>query len=609
MQLGKIKLRPYQAEAVNNVISHIRDCWTKKAFEPAIVNAYVASGKSLMIGAISAYASSKNRRVLILARQVELVDQNAEKCWLMDCNNSLFLAKPKPRSTRFPVVVSTEGTAANALNKEFKSWCPDIILIDECHMVDWRDVMTKARTQYGKILKHFQDMNPLVAVVGFTGSPYRGVETIMGQYWQKELVTIDMTYLIDNSFIVPTIFGLPDFEYDLSEFDQFNELGTADFSKAELDNMAHKIEEETTLTDQIIRDVVEHTKDRNGVLVTCASKSHCEQVVKYLKHYRQTACIITGDTPGDERERLLNQAKAGMVKFVCQIGCLTTGVDVPLWDTSVILRRIGSLTLLVQLLGRGMRLLTPELKTQGYSKHDHLVLDYSGTMDAMSELFNNPILEEAQLKIAEKKQEFIDCPACGTQNSTHAKRCMGVSSTSKDGRCEFFFSEPIICPKCQTPNSSNARQCRECRCELVDPNLKLSGKHYSDNDFIEVKKMNLVLTKNNGIVVNFDLSPKQDQEQTKKATLFFNPQGSQGAKKMWKHNFVDRFVNCETTRRRVMSMNPATAVKMQAMFATPTHITARKNDKGYFVVHGLWFKNRKLMGNKEVSRDDYPKEK
>ena len=96
--------------------------------------------------------------------------------------------------------------------------------------------------------------------------------------------------------------------------------------------------------------------------------------------------MITGSTSDDERELLLNQAKTGMVKFTCQIGCLTTGVDVPFWDTSVILRRIGSLTLLVQLLGRGMRLLTPELKEQGIVKHDHLVLDYSGTMDNMSEL-------------------------------------------------------------------------------------------------------------------------------------------------------------------------------------------------------------------------------
>jgi DNA repair protein RadD len=598
MQIGKIKLRDYQGEAVTNVLDHIRDCWTRKASEPAVVHAYVASGKSLMIGAISDYAAKKNRRVLVLARQVELVDQNAGKCWDMDCNNSLFLAKPKPRSTYFPVVLSTEGTTANALNKEFSEWIPDIILIDECHMVDWKDTLQRGETQYGKILKHFQRMNPLVAVIGFTGSPYRGTESILGDYWQKELVTIDREYLINHGFIVPTTFGLPDLEYDLSEFNQFSEVGTADFSKAALDDMAHKIEEDSSLTNLIIQEVIEATKDRNGVLITCASKSHCEQVVKYLHHFGQTACIITGDTPGDERERLLNQAKTGVVKYTCQIGCLTTGVDVPYWDTSVILRRIGSLTLLVQLLGRGMRLLTPELEAQGVHKHDHLVLDYSGTMDTMSELFNNPILEEAQLKQAEKKQEFIDCPACHTQNSIHAKRCMGEDSNSSDGRCEYFFVEPILCHKCQTPNSSNARQCRSCKAELIDPNLKLSGKHYTDNDFIAVKSMKLYESKNGGVIVDFKLNPNSDQPQETEAKLFFS--FTTGGKKIWQQTFVQRFVNCSKTAYRVGAMTAPAVVKMQAMFTTPTHITVRTNAKGYKNVHGVAFTNRKLLGNKEV---------
>ena len=47
-------------------------------------------------------------------------------------------------------------------------------------------------------------------------------------------------------------------------------------------------------------------------------------------------------------------------------------------------------------------------------------------------------------------------------------------------------------------------------------------------------------------------------------------------------------------------MNADTVVKMKAMFTTPTHITVRKNDKGFTNVHGLLFSNRKLMGNKEV---------
>ena len=62
-----------------------------------------------------------------------------------------------------------------------------------------------------------------------------------------------------------------------------------------------------------------------------------------------------------------------------------------------------SLTLLVQLLGRGMRLLKPEQIAAGYKKEDHLVLDFTGTMFELGSLYEDPILEEAEAKKEERR--------------------------------------------------------------------------------------------------------------------------------------------------------------------------------------------------------------
>lgn len=599
MQIGKIKLRDeYQTPAVESVINHIREGWRTNNSTPAYVNAYVAAGKSLMIGAVAAYASSKKKKTLILARQIELIEQIAGKLELMESLASLFLAGSKYRSTRFNTVLSTEGTCANALDNEFSEYVPDIILIDECHMINWRDVIEEGSSQYSKVINHFKRLNPNVSIVGFTGSPYRGIEGIKGDFWKEQLTDIGREYLVNNGFICPTVFGVPSTEYDYQEFNSFNREGTKDFTQSELDKMA-EIAEDECITKEIVADFVEHTKDRFGTLVTCASYNHCLRVKNEIEGLGYTAGIITGKTPDKERAQLLKQCRTGEIKYMMQIGCLTTGVDVPHWSNSVILRRIGSLTLLVQLLGRGMRL--PDDSCE--DKHDHLVLDYSGTMDVMAELFNDPLLEDAQLEKSKRKEETIECPQCGQVNSRHAKRCKGVDLASDDGRCEFFFVEPLVCIKCETKNSPNARDCRKCGNELKDPTANLSNKHYTPNDYIKVKSMKLSKTKNDAILVSFILDPDKDKNQTiDKVNLFFNPFKSDGAKRVWQHNFVNRFVNDVNWKRKVLSMRTATdVVKMQAMFNVPTHITARKSGD-YWNVHGVQFNSKRLMGGKEVGK-------
>ena len=70
---------------------------------------------------------------------------------------------------------------------------------------------------------------------------------------------------------------------------------------------------------------------------------------------------------------------------------------------------------------------------------------------------------------------------------------------------------------------------------------------------------------------------------------------------MWKHNFVNRFINCEQWRKKFGNIKDGKIIaKQKAVFTTPTHITVRQNEKGFLNVHGVLFSNRKLMGNKEV---------
>lgn len=68
-------LRPYQAEAVDRVIAHIR-----KSTAPCLVEAATGAGKSLCIASLAEKIhSSSGKRVLVMAPSGELVTQNAGK--------------------------------------------------------------------------------------------------------------------------------------------------------------------------------------------------------------------------------------------------------------------------------------------------------------------------------------------------------------------------------------------------------------------------------------------------------------------------------------------------------------------------------------------------
>lgn len=609
--IGKVTPYPYQWEICEAIKEHIREQWREfdktRHVKAAFVEAYVSAGKTILLGAIANHATQVGAKVLILARQSELVEQNSDECWNMDTPNSIYSASLNTKSTHFNCVVGTEGTVANALDTDFNDWVPHIILVDECHTISWRDVMGESKTQYAQIINHFKRKNPKVAIIGVTGTPYRGIESIQGPFWEEALEPkIDRQFLVENGYIVPTLFGFghDDVKYDLDEFGPKSELGTEDFSSSELAAMQEKMDLSTT--QKIMREVVEIAKDRNIVMVTCASLRHCEEAASVLP--RGSFGIITQATPLKERRDILEKAKTGDIKYLLQIGCLTTGLNRPLIDTSVILRRIGSLTLLVQLLGRGMRLLKPEHVEAGIVKHDHLVLDYSGTMNSMQAMFDDPLLEQAELERAKKENEIKHCPVCGTENSEHARRCIGRDGNGD--RCEFFWQskicEDLVTARgtikgCGAENDSTAKECRKCGKTLIDPNKALSGTHYSDEDWAEVISMDIKPCNNGGILVLINLDRMCDGK-PEVAKLFYNPWSSPGSKRIFEQQFVNRFVSSWQWRKKVSAMpNNQALLKMKAMIMTPTHITHRLNDKGRSVVHGIQFRSgRKMMGSKVV---------
>jgi len=591
------ELRPeYQLPAHIATIEHC-----KESAEPAFHNMSVGAGKTINIGFMCQHVTAKGGKVLVLARQGELIQQNSDDAWSIGVKNSIFSASLNKFSTTFDCVMGTEGTVSNHLLNAFSQWIPSLILIDECHMVDWQDVekcisLMKSGgdfyelefTQYAKIIAHFMRKNPKLRVIGYTGSPYRGTDSIHGSYWKKQLSDVGTLRLISLGFLVPPVFGFGDDEhhYNLEEFKPVGGDGAHDFTAKELAAMGRKLCKEKTMTEQIMDLVQREAKNRLGVLITCASKKHCEQVAECLP--AGTWGIVTDDTSTKARKSILDKAKAGEIKYVIQISCLTTGVNVPRWDFLVILRRIGSLTLITQLVGRVLRHLKPEQQAAGLVKNDALVWDFTDTFESLGTVYDDPVLTQALAQRSDSQRaDMIECPKCATLNSKHARRCSGIHGDGE--RCDHFWISRE-CKSCGAHNDTTAKECRVCHAVLIDPNTKLLNKAYTDADFKPVLRFRASPGKGDNIIVTYELDAEYSDDGVMKkevAREFFSPFSTQPhIKGMW-YRWLMQHAPMPDKKNRII--RPRTSAEIAAAInecaEAPTHITHRINDKGYSVIN------------------------
>lgn len=650
-------LLSFQKPAVAALCKHFRSRETAKfggldIHPPIIVNASVSSGKSVMLAecakAVREAALAKDKPasvyVLIIQRQGLLASQNSAAAWDVGLSNSLFSASAGGRkSTHFQVVLATEGTLARALDtyrfSEFtqeelamtheqrarlKKWHPDLVLIDEGHQVPFE----QPDSQYMRILMHFYKCKPHMRLACMTGSPFRGIQSIVGDtpdhLWKKVASIepgdpdypeggigngiISTNFMIDQAWVVPPIFGFPD---DVNTHYDFSHLAAQGWEYQEDELDAAVSDKELCL--RICADFMRKAEKRNGVLIFASTQRHTRQIAAALKKLGvedSQIGIITDKTPQKDQARILDLARNGLLKYTINVSVLTTGVNVTAWDTVVFMRPIGAIVLLIQAIGRILRLLiepgemgmierdalTAELRQlliQASGKPDALVLDYAGVMDTLGHLYENPILEQAELAKAKKDRlELIHCPICETENSPHARRCIGVDEATKE-RCEHFWHFRQ-CPGCGTKNDQVARECRnkDCRRMLIDPNAALSGKHYHEGESTPVLAMKAGKGAGGKLWFRYELSDGRTPIE------IFYPHAGKNRKvnsAIWA-KFVDQLPIEIRDKLRLKGMKAETVIDNIHLIPQPAEVSAREKNDKWSVGRRKYADQKVLMG-------------
>lgn len=589
----EIKLRDYQIGALEKIIEHLR---SQEGVKPAFIDASVGSGKTAIAAFVANHVISRGGKCMVLARIGELVMQNGGFAESIGLSVSYYSSSLGAKSVRHNLIHGTEGTVVRALGSAFKSWAPDILIIDEAHMVDFES----PDSMYMRIVSHFKTVNPKLRVLGLTGSPFRGTESMIGDFWRKCLYSISTESLVGDGWLVPVHFGWPEHDEDSFDFSNLEqENGGLEFSDEQMDRFRAG---DPTLTERIIAEVVQRTADDLGVLIFAQTKKHCAEIASALPP--GSWAIITDDTPDQERSDSLAKAQTGEIKYMINVSVLGVGVNVPYWQSIVYLRPVGSLVLLIQSIGRILRLLIESgvdmgsLDAEGRAaeiaasrKPFGRVYDYAGVMDRLGHLYENPMLAQAQYERAKREGSTIECPRCNTENSDKARRCIGVDS--RGVRCDHFWIKQD-CRKCGAHNDVTARDCRICGEQLIDPNAKLLRKAYTDSELVPLLRMDMEPTKNGGLLVRYVLDTEKPDHGW--PVEFYSPGGSATAKRVFCNQFIKVHVSAPAWQSKAYNMGVPAILKMKAMFDRPTHIAYRINEKGRFVVGRKRFSSGRESG-------------
>ena len=353
-------LRPYQQEAVERTLKHFR-----RSREPALVVLPTGAGKSLVIAELARIAKG---RVLVLAHVKELVEQNYQKFKDLGEDAGIYSAGLGKKESNHKVIFGGIQSVARANKSFFEDF--SIVIVDECHRISG-----EGATQYTETLRAILESNPMACVLGFTATPYRldsgwiykahidgHIRTEESRFFGKCLYEVTLQEMIKNGYLTqPVQIDAPVAGYDFSSL--WENEPTKTFR---LEDIERILKDQSRITPTIIQNIIELAEKRRGVIIFTSTVKHAKEVLSMLPE--ESSALITGETPSEERQEIIQAFKSEEIKFLVNVSVLTTGFDAPHVDLIAILRPTESVSLYQQIVGRGLRL--------DDDKQDCLILDY-----------------------------------------------------------------------------------------------------------------------------------------------------------------------------------------------------------------------------------------
>ncbi len=401
------ELRDYQEEAVSQ-IRHLIASGCRRI----MLQMPTGAGKTATAASIIRSALGKDKRVNFTVPALSLITQTIQS-FNRDGIDDIGVMQGQHEMTDRSAAVQVCSVQTLA-----RRYIPnaDLAMIDEAHVVfdlykrwfksdEWKDI----------------------PIIGLSATPWtKGLgklydELVIGTTTQQ---LIDKEYLSKFRVFAPSKPDLENIKTIAGDFD-LNELGNTM-------NKAH-------LVADIVETWIKRGEDR-PTLCFAVNRAHAANICDSFNKAGIPAAYVDGETPLDERDDLAKQFKNGDYKVICNVGVMTTGVDLPFVSCLILARPTKSEMLYCQITGRGLRTFA--------GKEDCLILDHSDTTARLGFVtdIHHVKLDDGRKKLSvsnnRKRDEPLPkvCPSCTFVKPAKIKVCPACGFEPKPRANVFYAS-------------------------------------------------------------------------------------------------------------------------------------------------------------------------
>lgn len=360
--VGQLTPRDYQLAGIDTARRLIAD-----GVKALLLVMATGGGKTVVAALVAHGAAAKKKRCLFMAPRREIVAQAFWKlveAGVSEHELGVIMAdgviphaitrEPyNARRPHAPVQVASVQTLANRPLPPF-----DVVFVDEAHHA--------TSPTWSKIIDHYRESGAVV--IGLTATPCRADGKGLGGSFKHLHVIASFRDLAAHPLgpflVAPRTFTTPH---------------QPDLSKVEINKKTGEFVQESAAAAmdrrELVGDVVEHYQRLGAprrAVVFAASIEHSRHITEAFVAAGVRAEHLDGTTDADVRDAILARLKRGETEVVCNYGVLTEGWDEPSVGYVAIARPTKSLSLFLQMAGRGLR--------PAPGKADALLVDHAGNV-------------------------------------------------------------------------------------------------------------------------------------------------------------------------------------------------------------------------------------
>ena len=219
-----------------------------------------------------------------------------------------------------------------------------LVLVDEAHHI--------VAASYLKVLEHFSLKAPTEdspALVGVSATLSRFDGLALGTALDHIVYHKDYVDMIEEKWLTDARFTTVDAKADLRKV---KSAASGDFLSSSLSRAINT----PKINDVVVQAWMERARERKSTLVFCVDVAHVVGLTSKFREYGIDARSIVGTDLIRDRDSTLDAFKRQEFPVLLNCAIFTEGTDIPNIDCVMMARPTKSRNLLVQMIGRGMRL-------------------------------------------------------------------------------------------------------------------------------------------------------------------------------------------------------------------------------------------------------------